>query len=186
MIVPQPLSVLGCPVAASHVYQHYCIHHHHVPCNFIVSRKLMCPLRRRATPSRQVAQGSQWHAARSDPPEGVSPRFCVVQSTCPVRELLRIGIFISSTTAKLPRVQGHHAFAVSCRTAEPQCGPCRRCCSGTPISTEIRDFISQFAFLKVALLSEKAYFTNFVSPDLAPYPVLPETSQLLQHNSTRC
>ncbi|CAL5222943.1 g5380 [Coccomyxa viridis] len=40
----------------------------------------------------------------------------------------------------------------------------RWCCSGTPISTEIKDFISQFAFLEVKLLSEKAYFANFVHP----------------------
>ncbi len=72
-------------------------------------------------------------------------------------------------------MQRHHAFAGSCRTAEPQSGRCRWCCSGTPISTEIKDFTSQFAFLNVALLSKKAYFTHFVSPDLAPYPVLPET-----------
>jgi len=40
---------------------------------------------------------------------------------------------------------------------------CRWCVSGTPISTEIKDFLGQFAFLGVQLFGENAYFNNFVS-----------------------
>ena len=43
------------------------------------------------------------------------------------------------------------------------CAPCRWCCSGTPISTEIKDFIGQLLFLGVKLFCEKAYFNQFVS-----------------------
>jgi hypothetical protein len=38
--------------------------------------------------------------------------------------------------------------------------PCRWCCSGTPISTDIKDFIGQFAFLGVEPFSDKAYFNR--------------------------
>lgn len=40
----------------------------------------------------------------------------------------------------------------------------RWCCSGTPISTEVKDFTRQFAFLGLEPFGNKAYFNNFVSP----------------------
>ena len=40
----------------------------------------------------------------------------------------------------------------------------RWCCSGTPISTEVKDFTGQFAFLGVEPFGDKAYFNNFVCP----------------------
>ena len=41
---------------------------------------------------------------------------------------------------------------------------CRWCCSGTPISTEIEDFVGQFAFLGVQNFGDKSYFKHFVRP----------------------
>lgn len=40
----------------------------------------------------------------------------------------------------------------------------RWCCSGTPISTEIKDFTGQFTFLGVSPFGDRSYFNNFVRP----------------------
>ena len=47
------------------------------------------------------------------------------------------------------------------------CG-CRWCCSGTPISTDIKDFTAQFYFLGVPWFWEKAYIDYFVRTPPSP------------------
>ena len=46
-------------------------------------------------------------------------------------------------------------------------------CSGTPISTEVADFLGQFKFLGVAPFSVNAYFTNYVRAPAAQPDALP-------------
>ena len=46
----------------------------------------------------------------------------------------------------------------------------RWCCSGTPVSTDIKEFIGQFAFLGVQPLAQKPYFNRVVHITLAALP----------------
>ena len=46
----------------------------------------------------------------------------------------------------------------------------RWCCSGTPISTDIKELVGQFAFLGVQPFAQKAYFDRVVHITSATLP----------------
>ena len=98
------------------------------------------------------------------------PRVQTMIAQCQKPALLDELIWVSTPYGKLPVGHGTGSRPLFLSNAlSPQSAPCRWCCSGTPISTEIKDFIGQFAFLDVKPLGDKAYFNQIVSPSLAQY-----------------